>query len=354
VNVSPIGSGSVEVNGDVPASYPYIRIFTSNTYVTFKAVPASGYAFDRWSGDLSGTANPAILLVDCNKSITANFQKVNEPPVANAGDDQTVNESDTVTLDGSASYDPDGQIVSYLWTQTGGTDVTLSDPTDPQPTFVTPPVDAGGAELTFELMVMDGDGGQSTDEVLITVIDNNIAGFPSDVITFNTSTGKNMGVKAGSGGHITSLWAISPDTIDDPEGQPDNLIYGLIDMVITVDTEGGTAEVTLYLPEAAPDNYTCYKYLPGSGGWIDFSANAVFNAERDRVVLTLTDGGDGDDDGAANRIIIDPTGLGTDPNAPSPPIDDGGGTDPDPPSTPIYEGGDTDGGGGCFVSTVQP
>lgn len=338
MHVSPSGSGAVEVNGVIPASYPYSYAFTENTNVTFKAVPASGYAFDRWSGDLSGTANPVTLFVDCNKSITANFRNV-EPPVANAGGNQTVNEGDTVTLDGSASYDPDGRIVSYLWTQTGGSNVTLSDPTDPQPTFVTPPVDAGGAELAFQLLVKDGGGLQSTDEVLITVIDNNIAGFPADVLTFNTSTGKNMGVKVGSGGHITSLWAISPDTIGDPEGKPDNLIYGLIDMEITVDTEGGTVEVTLYLPEAAPDNYTCYKYLPGSGGWIDFSANAMFNAEQNRVILTLTDGGDGDDDGAANGVIIDPTGLGTDPNAPSP---------------PIYEGGDTDGGGGCFVFTVQP
>ncbi|MCK4534552.1 MAG: hypothetical protein KAT81_03410 [Syntrophobacterales bacterium] len=241
-------------------------------------------------------------------------------------------ESATVTLDGSASSDPNGEIVSYLWTQTGGAEVTLSDPTATQLTFVTPPVDADGAELTFELTLTAEDGLQSTDKVSVMVSDNGIDGFPTDVTTFETSTGKNMGVKAGDGGHITYLEAVSPDTIDNPEGQPDTLIYGLIDLKVKVDTVGGTVEVTVYLPEAAPDNYRWYKYLPGSG-WLDFSAKAQFNAERDQVVLTFTDGGNGDDDGVANGVITDPSGLGTGPE-----------------TSPDSDGG----GGGCFISTVNP
>ncbi len=39
---------------------------------------------------------------------------LNEPPVANAGPDQVVN-TKTVIFDGSGSYDPDGEIVSYVW-----------------------------------------------------------------------------------------------------------------------------------------------------------------------------------------------------------------------------------------------
>ena len=248
-------------------------------------------------------------------------------------------EGTTVTLDGSDSFDPDGTIASYQWTQivqTGDPTVTLSAPAAVNPTFVTPPVAAGQIIVTFQLTVTDDDGLQSTDQVSITVSDNNIAGFPADVTTFKTSTNDDMGVKAGIGAHITSLQAVSPDTIGDPEGQPDNLIYGLIDMKITVDTVGGTVEVTLYLPEAAPEDYTCYKYLPNSGGWIDFNAHALFNAARDQVVLTLTDGGNGDDDQVANGVIIDPMGLGTDPDVPSILISGGGG------------------GGGCFISTVEP
>ena len=43
----------------------------------------------------------------------------NLPPTADAGVDQTVNEGDTVTLDGSNSSDSDGTIAAYLWEQTG-------------------------------------------------------------------------------------------------------------------------------------------------------------------------------------------------------------------------------------------
>ena len=37
---------------------------------------ASGYQFDHWSGDLSGTANPVTITIDCNKLITTNFAQV--------------------------------------------------------------------------------------------------------------------------------------------------------------------------------------------------------------------------------------------------------------------------------------
>jgi hypothetical protein len=40
----------------------------------------------------------------------------NEPPLADAGLDQTVDRGATVLLDGTGSRDPDGEIVSYQWT----------------------------------------------------------------------------------------------------------------------------------------------------------------------------------------------------------------------------------------------
>ena len=44
----------------------------------------------------------------------------NQPPVADAGDDQAVGPRAIVNLDGSDSFDPDGPIVSYHWTQVYG------------------------------------------------------------------------------------------------------------------------------------------------------------------------------------------------------------------------------------------
>jgi hypothetical protein len=99
----------------------------------------------------------------------------NEPPSADAGPDRTVSETETVTLDGSNSSDPDGSIVSYDWVQTGGTTVSLSDPSSPSPWFTAPFVGAGGEALTFELTVEDNDGLTDTDTVIINVSNVNQA-----------------------------------------------------------------------------------------------------------------------------------------------------------------------------------
>ncbi|MBI4961648.1 MAG: hypothetical protein HY913_00070 [Desulfomonile tiedjei] len=83
-----------------------------------------------------------------------NVSSVNQPPVANAGNDQVVNEGVQVTLQGYGN-DPDGTAVTFRWTQTSGPPVTLGDPTAAQPTFTAPNV-TQDQELVFELTVSDG------------------------------------------------------------------------------------------------------------------------------------------------------------------------------------------------------
>jgi len=76
VDVSPSGGGNIEVDETAPSSYPATSTFTSGASVRLEAVPASGYRFDSWSGDLSGTTNPTVITIDCNKKVTAKFSQI--------------------------------------------------------------------------------------------------------------------------------------------------------------------------------------------------------------------------------------------------------------------------------------
>jgi hypothetical protein len=95
-------------------------------------------------------------------------------PLAVAQGPATANEGgDNVTLDGTASSDPDADPLSYVWTQVSGPAVTLGyDPGDTahaMPMFTTPWVSADTA-LKFKLTVSDGYDGTSTAYVTVTVI----------------------------------------------------------------------------------------------------------------------------------------------------------------------------------------
>jgi hypothetical protein len=88
----------------------------------------------------------------------------NEPPTAVAGQNQTVIDADGdgyeyVVLDGSLSADPDGTIVSYLWTENG----------DQIAVGVKPTVLLSSGQHTITLTVIDDGGLPDSDTVTITV-----------------------------------------------------------------------------------------------------------------------------------------------------------------------------------------
>jgi len=95
-----VGTGLVNLNNTGPYHY--------GDFVQFTAVPAAGWSFQSWSGDLTGSANPATLAIDNDKTVIATFSQ-----------DQyalTVN----VVGQGSIGENPDQ--ATYTW----GTNVTLN------------------------------------------------------------------------------------------------------------------------------------------------------------------------------------------------------------------------------------
>jgi hypothetical protein len=101
-------------------------------------------------------------------NVIVTVDNANQVPIANAGSSIVAAVGQTITLDGSASYDPDGTSVSYIWSQTSGTQVSLSSSNAANPSFV-----AGQAGVyVFALKVYDGTDTSSSSAVTVTVQGN--------------------------------------------------------------------------------------------------------------------------------------------------------------------------------------
>jgi hypothetical protein len=77
-------------------------------------------------------------------------------PIANAGPSLTVQPSSNTVLDGTKSYDPNGDSLQFLWLQlAGGPAVSLLNNATSTPSFTAPSV-PNTTRLTFQLIVSDG------------------------------------------------------------------------------------------------------------------------------------------------------------------------------------------------------
>jgi len=139
----------------------------------------------------------ALLLAACGSNHR------NSAPVADAGPDQASNVQmgDTVILDGSASSDPDGNALSYLWSfrsLPSGSAVTLSDPTSAKPSFV---ADKSGT-YTASLTVNNGTTDSTPDTVSVGVV------VPPPKVTITAP--ENLSV-------VTATTVAVTGTVDDPD-----------------------------------------------------------------------------------------------------------------------------------------
>ena len=160
------GSASADPNS-IPLTYKW----TTPAGIILSSKTAASPTFT--APEVSVNTSYTIILVVNNglvdspaDQVVITVKQVNKPPVANAGPDQSINEGTVVTLDGSASSDPDGNALTYQWTAPSG--ITLSSTTAAKPTFTAPDVYADQG-FTFSLIVNDGLVNSTTSQVLITV-----------------------------------------------------------------------------------------------------------------------------------------------------------------------------------------
>ena len=206
------GTGSADPNGD---AITYLWSQTQGPTVTLSSSTSASPTFDAPAVNSEQTLTFSLTVNDGTEDSTPDTvditiqNTINESPTANAGADQTVSEGGiTVTLDGTGSADPNGDAITYLWSQNedNAFEVDLSSSTSESPMFTTPAVNSEQT-LTFSLVVNDGTEDSTPDTVDIT-IQNTINESPT------ANAGADQTVSEGTTDIQLNGSATDPDTDD--------------------------------------------------------------------------------------------------------------------------------------------
>jgi hypothetical protein len=184
---------------------------------------------------------------------------VNHAPASNAGPDQSVNEGDQVTLDGSASSDADSNPLTYVWTAPAG--ITLSSTTVAKPTFTAPEVNSD-TNYTFSLVVNDGTVNSTADQVVITVKQVNKVPVANAGTDFSVNEGSTVTLD----GSLSS----------DPDGN--TLTYFWTAPAGITLSSATVAKPTFTAPEVASDTPYTFSLVVNDG---------TVNSTADQVVITV-------------------------------------------------------------------
>ncbi len=120
-----------------------------------------------------------------------------------------------------------------------------------------------------------------------------VVGGPADGATLSSDKGTFSG---------------TPTSEQAPAGAPANFIYGLLDFTINGLTPGDTVTVKVTMPGNIPAQSVYYKYQ--NEQFSQYNNVTGLNDGDQTFIITLTDGGPGDEDGVANGTIVEPGGPG--------------------------------------------
>ncbi|HYF33159.1 MAG TPA: PKD domain-containing protein [Chitinophagaceae bacterium] len=145
------------INACSPAVPPIQTIYPNGNH----------YIWDRSYDTAHNWHNPNIYEWFLTKSRSTSMPGPNTPPIARAGTDQSITlPTSSVTLNGSASFDPDGSVTAHSWTKIGGpAQYNITTPN----TASTGVTNLAQGVYSFQLTVTDNLGATSKDTILVTV-----------------------------------------------------------------------------------------------------------------------------------------------------------------------------------------
>jgi len=168
--ISLDASASSDSDGD---SLTYSWSFSSVPSGSTASITNASAVSTTFTPDLDGDYVVALIVndgtTDSNSdtvTVTASTSGANNPPVANAGLDQTISTGEQVILDASASSDSDGDNLTYSWSFSSipsGSAAFLADASTVKPSFTT---DLDG-DYIVSLVVNDGTENSTTDLVTV-------------------------------------------------------------------------------------------------------------------------------------------------------------------------------------------
>jgi REJ domain/Bacterial Ig domain len=185
--ISPQDEGTVTLDGQLstdadqdPLTYTWTQTGGTPVTITPNGTNASASSFTHMINaphsnpgeTLTFTLTVSDGIASSSTNLSVFVQNVNHAPSASAGAGFSVNEGQTgVMLDGSGG-DPDGDPLTYAWTQVSGPTAALTGANTASPTFTAPTVALGGQTLTFKLTVSDNSL-SAEDTVSVTVVNIN-------------------------------------------------------------------------------------------------------------------------------------------------------------------------------------